>query len=120
MQTLLKKTIRRVALCIEQIIYDQLALFLGPLAREAIILRVLSNPIVDSNAPKHFKFSKQGITKQELLSSLVQSLTEVKTSNNATKLAIKHAILITIMNSTSNTSLRQKACLLIMHPRNVS
>jgi hypothetical protein len=120
LQTLLKRAIKRATQSIEQTISDQLALFPEPLARKAIIQRVLSNPIVDFNAQKHFKFSKQGIIEQELLSSLVQSLIEVKASNNATKLAIKHTILIAIMNSTSNTSLRQKTCLLIMHPRNVS
>ncbi len=62
----------------------------------------------------------QGIVEQELLSGLVQSLTKVKTSNSATKLATKHAILTSIMSSTSNISLRQKACVLNVHPRNVS
>jgi hypothetical protein len=92
---------------------------LGRFAREAIIQRVFSNPIFVSNAPNHFKLSKKGIVEQELLSSLVQSLTKVKTSNSATKLATKCAILTTIMSSTPNTSLRQKACLLNVHLRNV-
>lgn len=92
MQTLWKITIKRATHCIEQTISDKLVLFPRPFAREVIIQRVLSNPIVVSNGLKHFKFSKQGIAKQELLLGLVQFLIEVKTSNYVTKLATKHAI----------------------------
>jgi hypothetical protein len=49
-------------------------------------------------ALNHFKFSKQAIVEQDLLSSLVQSLDEVKRFNIATKLATKHAILTMVVN----------------------
>jgi hypothetical protein len=61
--------------------------------------RVLSNLNVVSYALKHFKFSKHGIIEQELISSLVQSLAKVKASNFATKLVIKHAIMIDVMRN---------------------
>jgi hypothetical protein len=68
--------------------------------------RVLSDPIIVSNVPKCFNFSKQGVVEQELLSDLVQNLTEVKRSNIGAKLATKHAILTTIVNANSKSSLR--------------
>jgi hypothetical protein len=65
---------------------------------------VLSNLTIVSYALEHFKFSKHGTVEQELISCLVQSLAKVKASNFATKLAIKHAIMIDVTSSTSKTS----------------
>jgi flagellar assembly factor FliW len=45
--------------------------FLGPLAKEAIMEIMLSNPIVSFTTSKKFKFSKQATTKQKLLSRLI-------------------------------------------------
>jgi len=41
------------------------------LAKEAIMEIMLSNPIVSFTTSKKFKFSKQAITKQKLLSRLI-------------------------------------------------
>jgi hypothetical protein len=88
-------------------------------ARKAVMQRVLLNLIVVSSVPKHFKFSKQGVAEQRLLSDLVQSLTEVKRSNTRVKLATKHVILTVVVSTNSKSSLRQKALLLNVHPRNM-
>jgi hypothetical protein len=93
--------------------------FPRPVARKVVMQRVLSNPIVVSSVPKHFKFSKQGVAEQRLISDLVQSLTEVKRSNTRAKLAMKHAILMIVVNVNSKPSLRQKALLFNVHPRNM-
>ncbi len=94
-------------------------MFLGLVARKAMMQRVLSNPIVIYSVLKHFKFSKQGVVKQRLLSCLVQSLTEVKRSNTKAKLATKYAILTVVVNANYKSSLRQKVFLLNVHPRNM-
>ncbi len=63
---------------------------------------------------QHFKFPKQ-----DLLSSLVQSLDEMKGSNNATKLETKHVILTMIVSSDNRSSYKQKVCLRNVHLKNV-
>jgi hypothetical protein len=70
--------------------------------------------------PNIIKSSKDVIAKGDFLSGLVQSLSEVKLPNTVKKLTTKHAILTTLINSSSNTSIWPKARMLKMHPKNVA
>jgi hypothetical protein len=114
----LNRSIKTAAQNICEVITVQLSQFLGRLDNEVVMQKVFSFPLVVF-ALKHFKFSKQFIVEQDLLSSLIQFLDEVKRSNSATKLAMKHVILPMVVNSDNRSSYKQKACLPNVHPKNV-
>ncbi len=67
---------------------------------------VCINLVVKYVVPSIIKFSKDAIAKGEFLYGLVQFLSKVKLSNIMAKLATKHAILTTLVNYGSNTSIR--------------
>ena len=68
----------------------QLPFFEGSWVREAVLLRVMTNPICNNIL---FQFmSKEVKASQEVVARLVQSLFEVKHSNSKVKLITKHAI----------------------------
>ena len=58
--------------------------------------------------------------RERIVSSLLQSLSEVKTSKTKAHLATKHAILTAVVTTGTQVSTRQTARLLGVHPRNVA
>jgi hypothetical protein len=69
---------------------------------------VMLNPLVATNIPMSFKFSKESLIEQDVISGFIQSLSEVEYFCFATKLAMKHAITIVVMNSYTNFVLDKK------------
>jgi len=67
---------------------------------------VTLNPLAATNIPMSFKISKESFIEQDVVLGFVQFLNEVEYSCFATKLAMKHAITIVIMNSYTNFSFR--------------
>jgi hypothetical protein len=118
------RAVGRAAQAIVASVENQLAFFEGPLVREAVLLRVFSNPICSGNLMQFM--SKELKASQEVVAGLVQSLSKVKHSNSKVKLVTKHAILTAAVSSESGSvsgsgsvSQRQRARLLYIHPRNL-
>jgi hypothetical protein len=119
------RAVGRAAQAIVASVENQLVFFEGPLAREAVLLRVFSNPICSGTLTQFM--SKELKASQEVVAGLVQSLFEVKHSNSKVKLVTKHAILTAAVSSESRSgsgsgsvSQRQRARLLHIHPRNLT
>ena len=91
------RAIARAAHAILASIETELAYFEGPQAREAVLLRILTNPICNDIL---YQFMlKEGKASQEVVVGLVQSLFEVKHSNSKVKLVTKHAIFTAVVSS---------------------
>jgi hypothetical protein len=118
------RAVRRVAQAIVAFVENQLAFFEGPRAREAVLLRILSNPICSNTLTKFM--SKELKASQQVVAGLAQSLSEVKYSNSKVKLVTKHTILTATISSESGFGSRsgsilqrQRARLFHIHPRNL-
>jgi hypothetical protein len=119
------RAVGRAVQAIVTFVENQLAFFEGPLAREAVLLRVFSNPICSGTLTQFM--SKELKASQEVVAGLAQSLSKVKHSNSKVKLVTKHAILTAAVSSESgfgfgsgSVSQRQRARLLHIHPRNLT
>ncbi len=115
----LDRDIKRVTQVIVRAIASNLAPYSNVVAREAMIQGVCANLIVKYVVPNTIRSSKAVVAKGEFLFGLVQSLSKVKLPTITTKLATKHAILTTLVNSNSNIPIQQKTWMLKVHPKNV-
>jgi len=98
---------------------NQMSHFEGPKAKKAILLKVMSDPLCREILPE--EITNLGKASQEVVSGLVQSLSEVKSINSNTNLATRHAIFTAVVSSgASSVSQREKARLLQVHPRNLA
>jgi len=112
--------IKRATPVIVRTIVSNLAPYSSVVAIEVVIQGVCVDQIVKYVIPNTTKSSKDVITKGDFLFRFVQSLSEVKLPNTVEKLTTKHAILTTLINSNSNTSIWPKARMLKVHPKNVA
>ncbi len=112
--------VRRVANVIFRQMEKTLATFSSIFTKVLVMQKVMDDPIVKDVIPNLTGLVKDVIMQRELLSRVAQSLSEVKRLSSIMKLAPKHAILTALMNDGSTTSLRQKAQLLKVHPRNIA
>ncbi len=81
--------------------------------------KVWSNLVITLHLPSTFQCVKD-VAKQELMSGLIQSLSEVKRLSIATKLVTKHEFFIVVMSLNLTSSNQFKAWLLNVHLRNLN
>jgi hypothetical protein len=65
------------------------------------------------------RVSAKDVARADILSGIVQSLAEMKSSKSKAQLAVKHALFTAVVNSGVQTTMRQIACMLGIHHRNV-
>lgn len=88
---------------------------------QAVMRSVWDSPITRELLPAHTRrVCAETQAREGIVDSLLQSLSEVKTSKTKAHLATKHAILTAAVTSGSRVSARQTARLLGVHHRNVS
>ncbi len=105
---MLKHEIRRGTKVILQSMKKTLKTFPNIITQEIVMRKVMVDPIVTTLIQNYDTFFKDVIIERELMIGLVQSLSKVKRPYISAQLLTKHAFLITIVNSNSKTSLRQK------------
>jgi hypothetical protein len=89
--------------------------------KQAVMRSVLNSPITkDILPPETRKVSAETEARERIVSSLLQSLSEVKTSKTRAHLATKHAILTAAVTNGLGVCARQTARLLGVHHRNVA
>lgn len=113
------REVSRVAQAIVTYIQTQLSVLEGPRARESVLLKVMSKKICTDNLLG--EVTKKGLATQDVVAGLVQSLSEVKSSNSNVNLAIRHAVLTAVVSAgSSSVSQRELGRLLQVHPRNLA
>ncbi len=94
---------------IVQSIKKPLYVFLRPISKTCVMQKVLANLVVVDFVPKSINSQNSRLVaaQKEIINGLMSTLGDVKNPCTSTKLATKHALLTTTINSTkSNTSLR--------------
>ena len=89
--------------------------------KQAVMRGVWNSPITkDILPPETRRLGAQTEARERIISSLLQLLSEVKTSKTKAHLATKHAILTAAVTNGSGVCARQTARLLGVHHRNVA
>ena len=89
--------------------------------KKAVIRTVWDSPCIRELLPRDAqKVSSEVHAREGIVSSLLQSLSEVKTSKTRAQLVTKHAILTAAITNGTRASARQTARLLGVHHRNVT
>lgn len=89
--------------------------------RQAVMRSVWNNTMTKDLLPLETRRVGNATEERErIVSSLLQSMSEVKTSKTKAHLATKHAILTAAVTTGTQVSARQTARLLGVHPRNVA
>ena len=89
--------------------------------KQAVMRSVWNNPITKEILPPETRrVCAQSEARKRIVSSLLQSLSEVKTSKTKAHLATKHAILTAAVTNGTGLCARQTARLLGVHHRNVA
>lgn len=89
--------------------------------RQAVLRTVWDSPVVrELLPPESQRVPSEVHAREGIVSSLLQSLSEVKTSKTKAQLVTKHAILTAAISNGSQASARQTARLLGVHHRNVT
>ena len=110
----------RLATVIVECIRSNLDVCPGPRSRKSVIGRVLDHSRLRPDVPDYVLPKKLAVAQQEILRGVTVRLDEVRSSNSASKLAIKHAILDASILEHGDSSARQVARVLRIHHRNVS
>jgi hypothetical protein len=87
--------------------------------KEALLRSVWSSQETTLHLPLVSRVSAEDVARADILSGVVQSLAEVKSSKSKAQLAVKHALLTTVVNSGVQTTMRQTARMLGIYHRNV-
>jgi hypothetical protein len=88
--------------------------------KQAVMRALWNNPITKELLPPGTRrVCNETEARERIVSSLLQSLSEVKTSKTKAHLATKHAILTAAVTKGTRVSIRQTARLLGVHHRNV-
>jgi hypothetical protein len=116
----LDQKVRKATNVILQSIEKTLVAFLSILTNGLVMRKVIDDPIVKDVIPDMMGLAKDALVEKNLLLGVVHSLFDVKRPNTNVKLVTKHAILTTLVNGGSTSSLRQKTRLLKVHPRNIT
>lgn len=89
--------------------------------KQAVMQSVWNNKLTRDLLPlRSRRVCSETDARETIVSSLLQSLSEVKTSKTKAHLATKHAILTAAVTNPQRVSARQTARLLGVHPRNVA
>jgi hypothetical protein len=112
--------IKRVTKVILEVIKNTLSSFSSILAKKVVLYRVLFDPIMVDIIPNLNAVLNNTLVEKEFIYGLIQLLSEMKRPNNSMKLTTKHVILIVVVSDYSTTSLKHKAQLLNIHPKNIA
>ena len=117
-QRLVRRDVAAILGCVRRTLGGRRWLLLH---KQAVMLLVWNNPItMELLPPETRRVCAEIKTREKIVSSLLQSLSEVKTSKTKAQLATKHAILTAAVTNGTRVSARQTARLLGVHHRNVA
>ncbi len=112
--------VRKATQVILQTIKTILDAFLDAHTKQVVMQRVLVDLIVIDVVANSTTCSKDTLAQKDPMYGLVQLLAEMKVAKTLPSMVTKHAILMTLMNKSYTSSLKQKVWVLNMHPRNVT
>ena len=117
-QRLVRRDVATILGCVRRTLGGRRRLLLH---KQAVMLSVWNNPITrELLPPQTRRVCAETEAREKIVSSLLQSLSEVKTSKTKAQLATKHAILTAAVTNGTQVSARQIARLLGVHHRNVA
>jgi hypothetical protein len=84
-----------------------------------VLRSVWSSLATTLHLPLANRVSPEEVARADILSGLVQSLSEVKRSTSKAQLAVKHALLTAVVSFGVQMTMRQTTHMLGVHDRNV-
>jgi hypothetical protein len=117
-QRLVRRDVAAILGCVEKTLWGRRRLLPH---KQAVMRGVWNSPITRELLPADTRrVCAETQARERIVDSLLQSLSEVKTSKTKAHLATKHAILTAAVTNGSRVSTRQTARLLGVHHRNVA
>jgi hypothetical protein len=113
-----RREVRRSAAAILSFVVDTLARH-NDRDKEAVLHSVWSSSVTTVNFPITKRVSSELQAQENIVSGLVQSLSEVKSSRSRAHLVMKHVILTAAVSSGIQSTARQTTRVLGLHHRNL-